>query len=108
MPDTYTKANYADVDPVAGSLYFLRDPLDCENLGVSVLECDPGWTGKEHDHADEGHEEVYLLVEGEATVVIEDEEVAMAEGDAVRIPGEATRRIENGDAESRFVLVGAP
>jgi mannose-6-phosphate isomerase-like protein (cupin superfamily) len=105
---SHTKANYTDVDPVADSLYFLREELDCENLGVSVLECEPGWTGKEHDHADDGEEEVYLLVEGEATVVVEDEEVAMTEGDAVRIPGETTRRIENGDAESRFVLVGAP
>lgn len=104
----YTKVDYTDVEPVADGLYFLRDALDCENLGVSVLECGPGWTGKEHDHADDGEEEVYLLVEGEATVVIEDEEVPMEEGDAVRIPGEATRRIENGDADSRFVLVGAP
>lgn len=104
----YTKVDYTDVEPVADGLYFLRDALDCENLGVSVLECEPGWTGKEHDHADDGEEEVYLLVEGEATVVIEGEEVSMTEGDAVRIPAEATRRIENGDAESRFVLAGAP
>lgn len=104
----YTKTNYTDVDPVAESLYFLREPLDCENLGVSVLECEPGWSGKEHDHADEGEEEVYLLVDGEATVEIEGDEVEMAEGDAVRIPPEATRRIENGETESRFVLVGAP
>ncbi|WP_122090711.1 cupin domain-containing protein [Halalkalicoccus subterraneus] len=104
----YTKTNYTDVDPIAESLYFLREPLDCENLGVSVLECEPGWTGKEHDHADEGEEEVYLLVDGEATVEIEGDSVEMAEGDAVRIPAEATRRIENGETESRFVLVGAP
>ncbi|MFC6906421.1 cupin domain-containing protein [Halalkalicoccus tibetensis] len=104
----YTKVDYTDVEPVADGLYFLRDALDCENLGVSVLECEPGWTGKEHDHADDGEEEVYLLVEGEATVVIEGEEVPMEGGDAVRVPAEATRRIENGDAESRFVLAGAP
>lgn len=104
----YTKVDYTDVEPVADGLYFLRDALDCENLGMSVLECEPGWSGKEHDHADDGEEEVYLLVEGGATVVIEDEEVPLEEGDAVRIPAEATRRIENGDAESRFVLVGAP
>lgn len=104
----YTETNYTDVEPVADAMYFLRDPLDCENLGVTVIECEPDWAGKEHDHAEEGHEEVYLLVSGEATVVVDGEEVPMGEGDAVRISPEASRRIENGDAESRFVLVGAP
>ncbi|ADJ15367.1 cupin domain-containing protein [Halalkalicoccus jeotgali] len=104
----YTKVDYTEVEPVADSLYFLREPLGCENLGVSVLECEPGWSGKEHDHAEEDHEEVYLLVEGEATIVVDGESVLMEAGEAVRIPAEATRRIENGETESRFVLAGAP
>jgi mannose-6-phosphate isomerase-like protein (cupin superfamily) len=105
---TYTKVNYRDADPVSDGLYFLREPLETDQLGVSVLDCDPGWTGMEHDHADEDHEEVYLLVEGEATVTIEGEAVDLAEGDAVRVPPRATRQIENGDVQSRFVLAGAP
>jgi mannose-6-phosphate isomerase-like protein (cupin superfamily) len=105
---TYTKVNYHESDPVSDGLHFLREPLETDQLGVSVLDCDPGWTGMEHDHADENHEEVYLLIEGEATVRIEGEAVDMAEGDAVRVPAEATRQIENGDTESQFVLVGAP
>lgn len=105
---THTKTDYTDVEPVADSLYFLRDELDCENLGVSVLDCEPGWTGKEHDHTEDGQEEVYLLLDGEATVVVDEEEVPMEEGDALRLSPDATRYIENGDAESRFVLVGAP
>ncbi|WP_135534949.1 MULTISPECIES: cupin domain-containing protein [Halostella] len=104
----YTKANYEDVESVGGGLHMLRDSLDCENLGVSVLECDPGWEGKPHDHADDGHEEVYVLVEGEATVSVDGESVDMSPGDAVRLPPDAERQIENGDAESTFVLAGAP
>ncbi|MFB6081328.1 MAG: cupin domain-containing protein [Halanaeroarchaeum sp.] len=104
----YTKTNYADVDPVADGMHFLRDPLDLEQLGLTVLEADPGWEGKPHDHAEEGHEEVYLLVEGEATVTVEGETVALSAGDALRVPAGATRQIRNGDAESTFVLAGAP
>lgn len=103
-----TKAHYTDTEPVAGSLHFLRDELNCENLGVSVLECDPGWEGKPHDHAADDQEEVYVLVDGEATVEVEGEEVELSAGDALRIAPEETRQIRNGDAESRFVLVGAP
>ncbi|WP_265109346.1 cupin domain-containing protein [Halosolutus halophilus] len=103
----YTKANYHDVDDRNG-MYFLRDELDCENMGVTVVECEPGWEGKEHDHEEEDHEEVYLLMEGEATVAVEDEEIEMNPGDAIRIAPDATHRIHNGDTESRFVLMGAP
>jgi len=104
----YSKVNYEDVEPVAESMHFLRDALDCETVGVTVLDCESGWSGKPHDHAEEDHEEVYLLLDGEATVTIDGEEVGMEAGDAVRIPPEATREIRNGDAESTFVLAGAP
>jgi len=58
---THTKVTYDDVEPVSEGLYFLRDPLDADNLGVSVLECEPGYTGMEHDHAEDGQEEVYRV-----------------------------------------------
>ncbi len=65
---------------------------------MTILDCEAGWTGKEHDHAD-GQEESYLLIEGE--------KVAMESGDALRVALEATRRIRNGGSESTFVLVDA-
>jgi mannose-6-phosphate isomerase-like protein (cupin superfamily) len=105
---SYTKINYRDVDAVADGMHFLREALDCSNLGITVVECDPGWTGMEHDHADEGEEEVYLLVEGEATLTVEGEAVEMAPGDALRVSPSTPRQIRNGDVQSRFVIVGAP
>jgi mannose-6-phosphate isomerase-like protein (cupin superfamily) len=105
---SHETVNYHDVDAIAGGMHFLRDPLDCETVGLTVLECDPGWTGKEHDHEAGDHEEVYFLVEGEATVTVDGEDVPMTAGDALRVAPDATRRIENGDTESLFVLAGAP
>ncbi|MFB6106861.1 MAG: cupin domain-containing protein [Halobacteriaceae archaeon] len=105
---SHETVNYEDVEPVAGAMHFLRDPLDCETVGLTVVECDPGWTGKEHDHAGSDHEEVYLLLEGDATVTVDGEAVEMTAGDALRVDPEATRQIQNGDAESTFVLAGAP
>ncbi|MFB6085812.1 MAG: cupin domain-containing protein [Halodesulfurarchaeum sp.] len=104
----YTKTNAHEVEPVSEGMHFLRDPLECEKVGVTLLECDPGWTGMEHDHGEEDHEEVYLLLEGSASVKIDDEDVNMEAGDAVRIDPAATRQIQNGSTESTFVLVGAP
>ena len=105
---SYTKVDSEEVEPVADGLHMLREPLECEQLGVSILTCEPGWEGKSHDHTDRDQEEVYVLVEGEATVSVDDEEVPMEAGDALRIDPESTRQIHNGDAESMFVLAGAP
>lgn len=105
---SHTKVNYRETDAVSDAMHFLRDALGCEQLGVTVVDCDPGWTGMEHDHGDDDHEEVYLLVEGEATVTVDGEEVPMSAGDALRVPPGVSRQIHNGDAASTFVLAGAP
>ena len=105
---SYTKLNYDDVDPVGDAMHFLRDPLECENLGVTIVDCEPGWTGKEHDHREKDHEEVYVLVEGEATVAVDGDAVEMTAGDALRVEPDAGRQIRNGEKESLFVLAGAP
>jgi uncharacterized cupin superfamily protein len=105
---SYTKVNYRDVDPKGEGMYFLRDALGCENLGLTVVDCEPNWTGMEHDHADRDHEEVYYLVEGEATLYVDGDEVALDPGDAVRVAPEASRQIENGPRESTLVVAGAP
>ncbi|MFB6075177.1 MAG: cupin domain-containing protein [Haloarculaceae archaeon] len=104
---SHTRVNYEDVDAVAEAMHFLRDPLDAEQVGVTVLDTDGEWEGKPHDHAEDDHEEVYLLVDGAATVTVEGEAVALESGDAVRIDPEATRQIETDEA-STLVLVGAP
>jgi len=104
---THARVNYDDIEPVGGGLHFLRDALDCANLGVSVLDVEAGWSGKPHDHADDGEEEVYVLVEGAATVTVGDETVSMAAGDALRVDPEATRQVE-AEADSLFVIAGAP
>jgi quercetin dioxygenase-like cupin family protein len=105
---SYTKVRYDEVDPVGGAMHFLRDPLECEQLGLTVVECDAGWEGKPHDHAEDGEEEVYLLLEGEATLSVDGENVSLTAGDALRVAPGARRQIHNGDTESTFVIAGAP
>jgi uncharacterized cupin superfamily protein len=105
---SHTKANYRDVDEVGDGMYFMREALNCTSLGVSVLECDPGWEGKEHHHREKNHEEVYLLLEGEATIRVDGQRVSMEPGDAVRVSPDAVRQLRVGDEASRFVVAGAP
>lgn len=104
----YRKVNTADVEPVSDAMYFLREPLECRQVGVTMARCEPDWTSESHDHAEDGHEEIYVLITGSATVRVDKEDVEMREGDAIWIPPDATRQIRNHDEESSFVLVSAP
>lgn len=105
---SHTKVDYTDTESTADAMHFLREPLDAEQLGFTVVDCDPGWTGKEHDHAEMGHEEVYFLVSGSATLTVDGEDVPLSPGDAVRVAPESVRQIHNGDERSRLVVAGAP
>lgn len=106
----YTATNYADVEPVADGLHFMRDALDCGPLGVSVVDVEAGWQGKAHDHAEDAHEEVYVLVEGSATVALGDDEetVTLEPGDAVRVGPRTRRQVTAGDEGALLVVAGAP
>lgn len=104
---SYTVTNYSDAEPRAPGMHFLRDALDCENLGFTVIDVDDEWDGMEHDHADGGHEEVYMLVDGSGQLTVEGEEVDLTPGDTVRVAPEASRHLSF-DGSSTMVVAGAP
>jgi len=104
----YDETAYDDVEPRAPGMYFLRDALGCENLGVTVVEADDGWEGMEHDHGDAGQEEVYVLLHGAATLTVDGEPVELAPGDAVRVDADSTRDLAFSADGSKMVIAGAP
>ncbi|GAB6878128.1 cupin domain-containing protein [Halorubrum gandharaense] len=104
----YDEVTYTDVEPRAPGMHFLRDALDCENAGVTVIEADAGWDGLEHDHSEDGQEEVYLLIDGEATLTVEDDTLSLSAGDAVRVDAEDSRELSFEADDSLLVAVGAP
>jgi len=105
---SHDAASYDDVEPKAPGMYFLRDELNCDNLGVTVVEADAGWEGMEHDHESDGQEEVYLLLSGAAKLTVEDETVSMDAGDAVRVDAGDSRMLLFEADDSRMVIAGAP
>ena len=115
----YETATTDEIDSVVpeefGGMWFFREPLGCENLGVTLLELEAGGKGKAHDHSEDGHEEVYLVVDGELTVQVggtEDDpeaERTLASGEAIRIDGDTHRQVHNdGEERVRVVIAGAP
>ena len=55
----------------------LSAPLGVGKFKVNRLELPPGGEGPEHDHATNGEEEVYAVVGGSGTLLVDGEEVAL-------------------------------
>jgi mannose-6-phosphate isomerase-like protein (cupin superfamily) len=110
-------ASVEDVDSVVdeayGRMWFLRDALDTDLLGGTVLELEPNARGKKHDHAVDGQEEVYVCVAGGVDVDFDGgaadggERMTLRENEAVRVsPAQARRLVNRGDDRAKLVLVG--
>jgi len=99
-----------------GGMWFFREPLGCENLGMTLLELEPDGKGKPHDHGQDGQEEVYMVVDGQLVVGLgggddrpADETVTLEAGEALRVGPETRRQLHNhGDGRVRVVIAGAP
>lgn len=105
---SYDAISSEDVEPKAPGMYFLREALDAQNLGVTVIEADAGWEGMEHAHTSDEQEEVYVLLDGSAKLTVEDEVIDLEAGDAVRVDPEDSRMLLFEEDDSRMVIAGAP
>lgn len=115
----YTVADTDEVESVVpeewGGMWFLREPLECERLGVTLFELEPGGKGKAHDHAEDRQEEVYLVVDGELTVQLGcdeadpgERETTLAAGEAIRVGPDTRRQLHNhGEERVRVVIAGS-
>ena len=84
-----------------------RAELGVESFGMQVIDLPPNFKDfPEHDHAEEGQEEVYLLLHGDATLVVDGEEVPLDEQTLVRVGPAARRKIDSGERAPRLLALG--
>lgn len=76
--------------------------------GMNVIELDAGCEGyPEHDHAHDGQQEVYVVLEGSAVLVADGAEHPAGVGDMVRVAAETTRKWVTRDQPVRLLALGA-
>jgi mannose-6-phosphate isomerase-like protein (cupin superfamily) len=90
------------LDPDAGMFQTLRRELGVTSFGINSLTLAPKQRLRVHRH--ERQEEVYLVLEGELTLIVEGEENVLAKGALVRVPPELRRQLTNPGSE-RVVLL---
>ena len=89
--------------PDAGERFVsLRRQLGVASFGINQLVLEPRQRGRIHRHRRQ--EEVYFVLEGTLTLVVEGEEQAVERGELVRVAPEVRRQLVNRGPE-RVVLV---
>jgi mannose-6-phosphate isomerase-like protein (cupin superfamily) len=88
----------------------LNGPLGVEAFGMNAIVCEPGEAFDiEHDEADTGHQEVYVVVSGRAEFAIGDQRVEAGPGTVVSAPDPSvTRSYRAIEPDTRIVCIGAP
>jgi quercetin dioxygenase-like cupin family protein len=82
------------LDPGAGERFVsLRRKLGVTSFGMNQLVLEPRQRGRIHRHAHQ--EEVYLVVEGTLTLLVEGEEHVLARGELARVAPDLRRQLVN-------------
>jgi mannose-6-phosphate isomerase-like protein (cupin superfamily) len=102
----HTVIDAADVEPSFGVFRKMRLALGATGFGINQVELPPGAAGREHDEAESGQEEVYVVLSGSGVMRIDDEEVELVEGRWLRVDPAHTRQPVAGSDGLRLVMVG--
>mgnify|MGYP000144137194 CR=1 FL=1 len=85
-----------------------RQTLGVTAWGMNVLSLAPHTTGyPEHDHASDGQEEVYVVLEGALQLHADGVVHELVTGSMVRVPPTTTRKLVTTDQAARVLALGA-
>ena len=97
-----------DMEAIAfGTFRRARAELDVTAFGLQVLDLPPNLDAyPEHDHAEDGQEEVYVVLAGSADFTIGGERVPVAAGGLVRVAPGVMRTLVPGPDGVRVLAIG--
>jgi mannose-6-phosphate isomerase-like protein (cupin superfamily) len=71
----------------------LRRQLGVSSFGINQIVLQPGQRGRIHRH--QRQEEVYLVLEGSLTLIVEEEQLELGEGELIRVAPALRRQLVN-------------
>ena len=91
-----------------GAFVRVRASLGATAFGLNVIQLPPdsGDMAPEHDHAADGQEEVYVLLDGAAELALPDSTVPLDGGTFVRVAPHVRRRLRSGPEGARVLAIG--
>jgi mannose-6-phosphate isomerase-like protein (cupin superfamily) len=104
----YRVVKIDDMEAIAfGTFKRARAELDVTSFGLQVLDLPAGLDAyPEHDHAEDGQEEVYFVLRGSGEVEIDGERIPLDPETAVSIKAGTRRKLWPGPEGMRIVAIG--
>ncbi len=104
----YTAKRIDDMESIYGGAFFrARASLGASSFGMAIFDLPPNFDAyPEHDHSEDGQEEVYLALNGSARMEIEGDEVTLDTSTPVRVAPGTKRTISTGDQPVRILAIG--
>lgn len=81
--------------------------LGVRAFGLYQVELPPGEQTVRHDHSDDQAEDVYAIVPGTGTVVVDGQQVPVQPGQFVAVTPDSVRQVRAGDSGLVFIAVCA-
>jgi mannose-6-phosphate isomerase-like protein (cupin superfamily) len=90
-----------------GAFKRARAELGVESFGLQVMDIPPNFDGyPEHDHAEDGQEEVFFALRGDAEIEIEGERFPLDRDHVVRVGPGVKRKVWPGEQGIRMIAIG--
>lgn len=99
-----------------GAFVLARASLGVSSFGLQLMDLPPGWEGPEHAHhgmtgeraavANDGQEEVYFGLQGQAVLLMDGDEVPIEPGVMIRCGPTQTRQLVTRDSPAQVLAIG--
>ena len=99
------KLAHRDDCETTGNWQLVRRTLELRAFGINVVEIPPGEQIPEHDEVDRDQEEVFYVLSGSPTLVIDGEDHPARAGTFARLDPVHSRTVRNGGEEPASVLI---
>jgi len=105
---TYTVKKINEMEAVfGGGFKRARAELGVESFGMQIIDMPAGYDGyPEHDHAQDGQEEVYVTLRGDGELEIEGERHPLDTDHVTRVGPGVTRKVWPGENGIRILVLG--
>jgi hypothetical protein len=104
----HTVKKIDDMEAVYGGAFKrARAELGVESFGMQVIDMPANFDGyPEHDHAEDGQEEVFVALRGGGEIEIEGERYPLDPDHIARVASGVKRKVWPGDEGVRILIVG--
>ena len=92
-----------------GNWLLVRRSLGVDAFGMNLVEIPAGERIPEHDESERDQEEVFIVVSGSPSLIVDGREIEAPEGTFARLDPQLSRTVVNhGDEPASVLIVSAP